>query len=128
MKPISDARTCEDGCTYLRERLHVLAGKVAVKIPSVGHGVITATTPGMASQQTSDGEPTASQYSMTPQSLKGILAAGGCEPARRRSEWGDELAIEHDGQHYHPCQCLTESTWFARRFHECGTVNVASSA
>ena len=25
----ADARTCEDGCTYLRERLHVLAGKVA---------------------------------------------------------------------------------------------------
>ena len=30
MKPISDARTCKDGCTYLRERLHVLAGKEAV--------------------------------------------------------------------------------------------------
>ena len=29
MKPISDARTCEDGCTYLRGRMHVLAGKVA---------------------------------------------------------------------------------------------------
>ena len=29
MKPISDARTCKDGCTYLRGRLHVLAGKVA---------------------------------------------------------------------------------------------------
>ena len=101
---------------------------ISVKIPSVGHGVISATTPGMASQQTSDGEPTASQYSMTPQSLKGILAAGGCEPARRRSEWGYELAIHQDGQHYPPCQCLTESTWFARRFHECGTVNVASSA
>ena len=27
MKPISDARTCKDGCTYLR--MHVLAGKVA---------------------------------------------------------------------------------------------------
>ena len=67
---------------------------ISVKNPSVGHGVISAATPGMASQQTSDGEPTASQYSMTPQSLKGILAAGGCEPARRRSEWGDELAIE----------------------------------
>ena len=26
MKPISDARTCKDGCTYLRRRLHVLAG------------------------------------------------------------------------------------------------------
>ena len=25
----ADARTCEDGCTYLRGRLHVLAGKVA---------------------------------------------------------------------------------------------------
>ena len=25
MKPISDARTCGDGCTYLRGRLHVLA-------------------------------------------------------------------------------------------------------
>ena len=25
----TDARTCEDGCTYLRERLHVLAGTVA---------------------------------------------------------------------------------------------------
>ena len=30
MKPISDARTCKDGCTYLRGRLHVLAGKEAV--------------------------------------------------------------------------------------------------
>ena len=29
MKPISDARTCKDGCTYLREWLQVLAGKVA---------------------------------------------------------------------------------------------------
>ena len=29
MKPISDARTCKDGCTYLRRRLHVLAGTVA---------------------------------------------------------------------------------------------------
>ena len=29
MKPISDARTCKDGCTYLRGRMHVLAGKVA---------------------------------------------------------------------------------------------------
>ena len=29
MKPISDARTCGDGCTYLQGRLHVLAGKVA---------------------------------------------------------------------------------------------------
>ena len=29
MKPISDARTCKDGRTYLRGRLHVLAGKVA---------------------------------------------------------------------------------------------------
>ena len=29
MRPISDARTCKDGCTYLRGRLHVLAGKVA---------------------------------------------------------------------------------------------------
>ena len=35
MKPISDAlartdaRTCGDGCTYLRGRMHVLAGKVA---------------------------------------------------------------------------------------------------
>ena len=26
MKPISDARTCGDGCTYLRGRMHVLAG------------------------------------------------------------------------------------------------------
>ena len=25
MKPISDARTCKDGCTYLRGGLHVLA-------------------------------------------------------------------------------------------------------
>ena len=25
MKPISDARTCGDGCTYLQGRLHVLA-------------------------------------------------------------------------------------------------------
>ena len=30
MKPISDARTCKDGCTYLQGRLHVLAGKEAV--------------------------------------------------------------------------------------------------
>ena len=29
MKPISDARTCKDGCTYLRGPMHVLAGKVA---------------------------------------------------------------------------------------------------
>ena len=29
MKPISDARTCKDGRTYLQGRLHVLAGKVA---------------------------------------------------------------------------------------------------
>ena len=29
MKPISDARTCKDGCTYLQGRLHVRAGKVA---------------------------------------------------------------------------------------------------
>ena len=29
MKPISDARTRKDGCTYLRGRMHVLAGKVA---------------------------------------------------------------------------------------------------
>ena len=29
MKPISDARTCRDGRTYLQGRLHVLAGKVA---------------------------------------------------------------------------------------------------
>ena len=29
MKPISDARTCKDGCTYLQGRLHVLVGKVA---------------------------------------------------------------------------------------------------
>ena len=29
MKPISDARTCKDGCTYLQGRLHVLAGTVA---------------------------------------------------------------------------------------------------
>ena len=28
MKPISDARTCKDGCKYLRERLHVLAWKM----------------------------------------------------------------------------------------------------
>ena len=25
MKPISDARTCKDGCTYLQGRMHVLA-------------------------------------------------------------------------------------------------------
>ena len=30
MKPISDARTCKDGCTYLRERLHVLAWRDAM--------------------------------------------------------------------------------------------------
>ena len=29
MKPISDALTCGDSCTYLRGRLHVLAGTVA---------------------------------------------------------------------------------------------------
>ena len=29
MNPISDARTCKDGCTYVQGRLHVLAGKVA---------------------------------------------------------------------------------------------------
>ena len=28
MKPISDARTCKDGCTYLRGRLHVLGGQM----------------------------------------------------------------------------------------------------
>ena len=28
MKPISDARTCKDGCTYFRERLHVLAWRM----------------------------------------------------------------------------------------------------
>ena len=28
MKPISDARTCKDGCTYVQGRLHVLAGTV----------------------------------------------------------------------------------------------------
>ena len=28
MKLISDARTCKDGCTYLRERLQVLAWKM----------------------------------------------------------------------------------------------------
>ena len=28
MKPISDARTCKDGCTYLRERLHVFAWRM----------------------------------------------------------------------------------------------------
>ena len=28
MKPISDARTCKDGCTYLRRRLHVLGGQM----------------------------------------------------------------------------------------------------
>ena len=26
MKPISDARTCKGGCTYLQGRMHVLAG------------------------------------------------------------------------------------------------------
>ena len=30
MKPISDARTCGDGCTYLRGRMHVLARTDAV--------------------------------------------------------------------------------------------------
>ena len=30
MKPISDARTCGDGCTYLQGRMHVLAGTDAV--------------------------------------------------------------------------------------------------
>ena len=25
MKPISDARTCKDGCTYLQRQMHVLA-------------------------------------------------------------------------------------------------------
>ena len=30
MKPISDARTCRDGCTYLRGGLHVLAWTDAV--------------------------------------------------------------------------------------------------
>ena len=29
MKPISDARTCGDGCTYLQGQMHVLAGTVA---------------------------------------------------------------------------------------------------
>ena len=29
MKAISDARTCKDGCKYVRERLQVRAGKVA---------------------------------------------------------------------------------------------------
>ena len=28
MKTISDAGTCKDGCTYLRERLHVLAWRM----------------------------------------------------------------------------------------------------
>ena len=30
MKPISDARTCKDGCTYLQGRMHVLARTDAV--------------------------------------------------------------------------------------------------
>ena len=30
MKPTSDARTCGDGCTYLREGLHVLAWRDAI--------------------------------------------------------------------------------------------------
>ena len=37
MKPISDAHTCKDGCTYLRERMHVLAwrmGKTGTEIAS----------------------------------------------------------------------------------------------
>ena len=37
MKPISDARTCKDGCTYLRGRTHVLAsetGKTGTEIAS----------------------------------------------------------------------------------------------
>ena len=28
MNPISDARTCKDGRTYLRGRLHILAGRM----------------------------------------------------------------------------------------------------
>ena len=36
MKPISDARTCKDGCTYLRERLHVLAWRMQCTASEMG--------------------------------------------------------------------------------------------
>ena len=36
MKPISDARTCKDGCTYLRERLHVLAWRMQCTASEIG--------------------------------------------------------------------------------------------
>ena len=35
MKPVSDARTCGDGCTYLRGRLHVLASKMSQTVTEI---------------------------------------------------------------------------------------------
>ena len=77
---------------------------------SIGHGVVAATTPRVATEQATNREPRAAQSTVTAQGLQRILAAGGRETARRGRVRGDAVAIKQDGEREHPCHRPAEPT------------------
>ena len=66
------------------------------------YGIISATTPGMAAEDASDGEIQAFEGAVLAEGLKGILRAGGGETAAGLLEGGDADLIESD-QEYERC-------------------------
>lgn len=58
------------------------------------YGIISATTPGMATEDASDGEVQAFEGAVLAEGLKGILRAGGGETAAGLLEGGDADLIE----------------------------------
>ena len=81
------------------------------------HRIITASAQRMAAEQTFQGKPGTLERTVFPQCLDGILAASGCETARRRRQRRDEPLVDPNEQDEQPSQQVRGLTYWRQRFH-----------
>ena len=68
------------------------------------HGIVSASSPGIAPQDSPDGKSETLDGAVLDDGLLGILRAGGREPAGGRREGTDAALIEDDGYQQYPLQ------------------------
>ena len=71
----------------------------------------------MAAEQAFQGKPGTLERTVFPQCLDGILAASGCETARRRRQRRDEPLVDPNEQDEQPSQQVARLTYWGQRFH-----------
>ena len=68
------------------------------------HWVVSAASPGVASQYAPDSQEQAFDGAVNDEGLSGIFRAGGCEATGRRRVGRYEALVEHDRQQQAACQ------------------------